>query len=142
MGIGRGSGENKAVQAAQQAVSSPLLETTIGGATGILINITGGEDLTILEVNQAAEIIAEAADPDAEIIFGTAVNPDLKEQILITVIATGFNREREQERVSIRRQGVVQQAQQPPRQESLKMVGMTQPQEEDLDIPSFLRKKR
>jgi len=141
MGIGRGTGENRAVQAAQQAISSPLLETTIGGATGVLINITGGEDLTILEVNQAAEIIAEAADQDAEIIFGTAINPEMKEEIKITVIATGFNREREQEKV---RPNVTRSASHSPavpRSDSLKVVGAP-PVEDDLDIPSFLRKKR
>jgi len=142
MGIGRGTGENRAVQAAQQAISSPLLETTIGGATGVLINITGGEDLTILEVNQAAEIIAEAADQDAEIIFGTAINPDMKEEIKITVIATGFNREREnQEKI----RPPIRQTVAPPSSrtgDNFKVVSPPPAPEDDLDIPSFLRKKR
>jgi len=142
MGIGRGQGENRAVQAAQQAISSPLLETTIGGATGVLINITGGEDLTILEVNQAAEIIAEAADQDAEIIFGTAINPEMKEEIKITVIATGFNREREsQEKI----RPPMRQAPAAPAQrtgDNFKVVSPPPAPEDDLDIPSFLRKKR
>ncbi len=145
MGIGRGTGENRAVQAAQQAISSPLLETTIGGATGVLINITGGEDLTILEVNQAAEIIAEAADQDAEIIFGTAINPEMKEEIKITVIATGFNREREETKrppqVHAPARNVYNQG--PRTADNMKVAGPpSAPADDDLDIPSFLRKKR
>jgi cell division protein FtsZ len=107
----------------------------------VLINITGGEDLTILEVNQAAEIIAEAADQDAEIIFGTAINPEMKEEIKITVIATGFNREREQEKVRPNVSRSPSHASTAPRSDSLKVVGAP-PVEDDLDIPSFLRKKR
>ena len=91
MGIGIGSGENKAQLAAKAAVSSPLLEISMDGARGVLYNITGGNDLTMSEVNEAAKIISEAADPDANIIFGTAIDESLKDQIKITLIATGFD---------------------------------------------------
>lgn len=90
MGIGKASGEGRAVEAAKQAISSPLLETTINGATGVLLNITGGPNLTLFEVNEAADKVKEAADADAEIIFGAVINEDLGDDIIITVIATGF----------------------------------------------------
>ena len=90
MGIGRGSGENRAVEAAKQAIQSPLLETTIDGATGILLNITGGESLGLFEVNEAAELVAQAAHPDANIIFGAVIDENLEDEVRITVIATGF----------------------------------------------------
>jgi len=92
MGIGRGSGENKAEEAAKQAISSPLLETTIDGAKGVLLNITGGPDLSLQEVNLAAELIQASADPDANIIFGAVIDDNLKDEIIITVIATGFSK--------------------------------------------------
>lgn len=91
MGIGRASGENRAVQAAQQAVESPLLEVSIDGARGILFNIIGGDDMSMHEINAAAETITGAADPDANIIFGATINPDLQGEIIITVVATGFD---------------------------------------------------
>ncbi len=91
MGIGRASGENRAVQAAQQAIESPLLEVSIDGARGILFNVIGGNDIAMHEINAAAEIITAAADPDANIIFGATINPDLDGEIIITVVATGFD---------------------------------------------------
>ncbi|HEY5561175.1 MAG TPA: cell division protein FtsZ [Clostridiaceae bacterium] len=90
MGIGKGTGDNRAQDAARQAISSPLLETSIIGATGVLLSITGGADLGLLEVNEAAEIVQQAADPEANIIFGAVIDESLKEEIRITVIATGF----------------------------------------------------
>ncbi len=90
MGVGIGSGEERAAMAARQAISSPLLEVTIDGAKGILFNITGGADLTMSEVDLAARIISEAADKDANIIFGAAVDQEVSDKIKITVIATGF----------------------------------------------------
>jgi cell division protein FtsZ len=90
MGIGIGSGENRAVEAAQAAIQSPLLETSIDGATGVLLNLTGGPGLGILEANAAAEIIARAADPEANIIFGSVIDERFGEDVRITVIATGF----------------------------------------------------
>lgn len=92
MGVGRASGENRAVEAAKKAIQSPLLETTINGSTGVLLNITGGSDLTLFEVNEAADQVKQAADPDANIIFGAVINEDLKDELVITVIATGFDK--------------------------------------------------
>lgn len=91
MGIGRSSGENRAVQAAQQAVESPLLEVSIDGARGILFNIIGGNDMSMHEINTAAETITAAADQDANIIFGATIDPDLEGEIIVTVVATGFD---------------------------------------------------
>ena len=91
MGIGRASGENRAVQAAQQAIESPLLEVSIDGARGILFNVIGGNDLSMHEINTAAEAITTAADPDANIIFGATISPDVEGEIIITVVATGFD---------------------------------------------------
>ncbi len=91
MGIGRASGENRAVEAAQQAIESPLLEVSIDGARGILFNVIGGNDMTMHEINTAAEAITTAADPDANIIFGATIDPELQGEIIITVVATGFD---------------------------------------------------
>ncbi len=91
MGIGRANGENRAVLAAQQAIESPLLEVSIDGARGILFNVIGGNDLSMHEINAAAEAITTAADPDANIIFGATINPDLDGEVIITVVATGFD---------------------------------------------------
>ena len=92
MGIGYGDGENKMVQAAKNAISSPMLETTIDGARAVLINITGGADISIIEINEAANLIMEAADPDANIIFGAGIDESMGDQVRITVIATGFEK--------------------------------------------------
>ncbi len=91
MGIGRASGEHRALQAAQQAIESPLLEVSIDGARGILFNVIGGNDMSMHEINSAAEAITAAADPDANIIFGATINPELEGEIIITVVATGFD---------------------------------------------------
>jgi cell division protein FtsZ len=90
MGVGKASGEKRAEDAVKMAISSPLLETTIDGARGVLINVTGGADLGLFEINNAAMMVTEAADPNANIIFGATVDPDMKDEISITVIATGF----------------------------------------------------
>lgn len=91
MGIGVGTGDNRASDAATMAINSPLLERSIDGAKGIIINITGNEDLGLFEINEASQIITEAADPDANIIWGTSVDPTLDaDTVKITVIATGF----------------------------------------------------
>lgn len=92
MGVGRATGEKRAEEAVKAAISSPLLETTIDGARGVLINVTGGSDLGLFEINNAAMMVTEAADPNANIIFGAAVDPDMKDEISITVIATGFEK--------------------------------------------------
>lgn len=91
MGIGRASGDDRAQQAAQQAIESPLLEVSIDGARGILFNVIGGSDMSMHEINQAAEQITSAADPEANIIFGATINPDIQGEIIITVVATGFD---------------------------------------------------
>src|SRR5216117_2689884 len=97
MGIGRASGENRAIEAARMAIASPLLEVNITGAQGILFNITGSSNLSLFEVNEAAEEIRAAADPEANIIFGTSFNERLGEEVMITVIATGFDGSRRRE---------------------------------------------
>jgi len=91
MGIGRANGENRAIEAAKQAIESPLLEISIDGARGILFNVIGGNDLSMHEINAAAETITSAADPDANIIFGATINPELEGEVIITVVATGFD---------------------------------------------------
>jgi cell division protein FtsZ len=92
MGMGRARGEHRAVEAAQRAIASPLLEDgSIQGARGVLINITGGPNLSLHEVTEASSIVQEAADPDANIIFGSVINDQLEEDVLVTVIATGFD---------------------------------------------------
>jgi cell division protein FtsZ len=91
MGIGRASGDNRALQAAQQSIESPLLEVSIDGARGILFNVIGGHDLSMHEINSAAETITAAADPDANIIFGATISPDLEGEVIVTVVATGFD---------------------------------------------------
>jgi cell division protein FtsZ len=93
MGIGVAGGENRAVEAARAAVSSPLLEASVEGARGILLNITGGSDLGLFEINEAAEIISSAADADCNIIFGAVIDPSLGDEVRVTVIATGFDRD-------------------------------------------------
>ena len=94
LGIGMGQGEKRAIDAAEQAVSSPLLETTLEGAKAILLSITGGRDLSLWEVNEAAQAVAEAAHPDANIIFGAMIDDKLEEQVWVTVVATGYGDER------------------------------------------------
>lgn len=93
MGIGRASGENKTETAAKAAIHSPLLDTSIDGAKGVLINISGGSNLGLLEANEAANLIRESVDPEAEIIFGTTINDELGDDVIVTVIATGFGSE-------------------------------------------------
>lgn len=90
MGIGRASGDNRAVEAAQQAVDSPLLEVSIDGARGVLFNVIGGDDMSMHEINTVAETITASADKDANIIFGATINPDLEGELIVTVVATGF----------------------------------------------------
>jgi cell division protein FtsZ len=130
MGIGYGTGENRAVEAAKAAIDSPLLELSIDGAKGVLFNVTGGNDLSMYEVDEAARIITEAADPEAEIIFGAVVNDSYTGEIKITVIATGF-----------------EQAPLPRTQAYRPHVSMNVDQmpvkatDNELDIPAFIRKK-
>jgi len=128
MGIGQASGENRAADAARKAISSPLLETSIEGAQGVLLNITGGQNLTLFEVNEASEIIAEAADPEANIIFGAVIDESLKEEVRVTVIATGFD----QQKVSSPKMANSNES----------IIRPVAAAAEDLDIPEFLRRRR
>lgn len=130
MGIGRASGENRAVDAAKQAIQSPLLETTIVGAKGVLLNITGGDGLGLFEVNEAAEIITQAADPDANIIFGAVINEELNDEIVITVIATGFEKDKAKGKQT---ESLFSEA---------KQEACAEQETEELDIPVFLRRKK
>lgn len=122
MGIGVARGDNRAAEAAKTAVSSPLLETSIAGAKGILLNVTGSSDLGLFEINEAASIITEAADPDANIIFGAVIDDKQGDEIRITVIATGFRQKKQ-------RLGL----------EELELKSLVDG--EELEIPSFLWKK-
>jgi cell division protein FtsZ len=139
MGIGRASGSNRAIEAAEQAISSPLLEETITGATGVILNVTGGENLTLHEVHDAADVIYNAVDPEANILFGSVVDPRMKDEIMITVIATGFNRNTENRPVS--------RPQTTERQDgiSIRSVDVSEASERSsgddpsLDVPAFLR---
>ena len=90
MGIGRGSGESRAMEAAKQAINSPLLELSINGAKGVLFNVTGGTDLGMYEIDEAAKVITNAVDPEANIIFGAVIDPRITGEVTVTVIATGF----------------------------------------------------
>ena len=134
MGIGVAGGENRAVEAAKAAISSPLLEASVEGAMGILLNITGGSDLGLFEVNEAAEIISSAADADCNIIFGAVVDPALGDEVRVTVIATGFDGPRAPER----RPADIAKAQAPD-------IFGAEPKptfdvsDDVLDIPSFLK---
>ena len=137
MGIGRASGENKAEEAARQAISSPLLETSIEGARGVLLNITGGPDLGLQEVNLAAELIQSSADPDATIIFGAVIDDNLKDEIIITVIATGFDKAADK-----KRPGFVFGADKKPMQpEPSKPTIIVDDDVEGPEIPTFLKRK-
>ncbi len=143
MGAGRASGENRAIEATQQAISSPLLEeATIQGAKGVLINITGGPDLTLYEVNIASTIIREAADEDANIIFGAVIDENMRDDMKITVIATGFG----EEAVAIASAAsVTTMPAPPPRFVQRPSDDLPRPmmgaRAEDLDVPTFIRKK-
>jgi cell division protein FtsZ len=141
MGAGRASGEHRAMEATQQAISSPLLEeATIEGAKGVLINITGGPDLTLYEVNEASSIIREAADEDANIIFGAVIDETLRDEMKITVIATGFDRESADVGTDAAR---AMMPGSPPRYTRTPGDDVTRPtvNTEDLEIPTFIRKK-
>ncbi|GAA0683736.1 MULTISPECIES: cell division protein FtsZ [Clostridium] len=148
MGVGMGTGDNRAQDAAKQAISSPLLETSIVGATGVLLNVTGGCDLGLLEINEAAEIVQEAADPDANIIFGAVIDENLKDEIRITVIATGFENEKEAMdpiRTTYATKQEEKPAYQTPVQHELiheEAAATREFNDNDLEIPAFLRKQR
>ncbi|GLC32846.1 cell division protein FtsZ [Clostridium omnivorum] len=133
MGTGLGKGDNRAQDAAKQAISSPLLETSIIGATGVLLNITGGPDFSLIEMNEAAEIVQNAADPDANIIVGAVIDENLKDEIRITVIATGF----EELKKEIPGSKAV-----PGKEEAALTLEKEEYLESDIEIPAFLRRKK
>lgn len=157
MGVGRASGETRAVEAAKQAVHSPLLETSIDGAKGVLLNITAGMDLSLFEVNEASELIREAVDSSANIIFGASFDETMKDELKITVIATGFDAENRSSRIE--RQGtsirnnvgefsvnkVMPKEIEPEVEAEVEKKVLVKKEEintDDLDIPTFLRMGR
>ncbi len=143
MGTGRASGENKAEDAAKEAIQSPLLETSIEGARGVIINITGGEDLGLQEVNTAAELIQRSVDPEANIIFGTVIDPEMQDEIKITVIATGFDEPDEMKSPIL--DSIGKNSTSKPWEKKVSSIPSNQDlgaSQNDLDIPSFLRKNK
>jgi cell division protein FtsZ len=157
MGAGRANGERRALEATQQAISSPLLEeATIQGAKGVLVNVTGGSDLTLFEVNEALSVISDAADPEANIIFGAVIDDSMRNEMKITVIATGFDKEYAETGAASPVQNVnavANQAQNAPitpgrpfaapraGDEMPSRANYGQTRAEDLDVPTFIRKK-
>ena len=140
MGVGRASGENRAEDAAKEAIQSPLLETSIEGAKGVIINITGGEDLGLHEVNTAAELVQRSVDPEANIIFGTVTDNSMSDEIKITVIATGFDKP-EPSISSIGVDNIVSKTWE-KKINSIPSSSETSSSSNDLDIPAFLRKNK
>ena len=140
MGIGRASGENRAEDAAKQAVQSPLLETSIEGARGVIINITGGSNLGLHEVNTAAELIQRNVDPEANIIFGAVIDESLDEDIVITVIATGFEKEEGPLSNTLAVGDIIDRAWDKKLNSIPTPTDSSNPQE-NLEIPTFLRRK-
>lgn len=132
MGIGSSTGDNRATEAAKQAIKSPLLETSIDGAKSVLLNITGGPDLGIFEVNEAADLIRQAVDSEANIIFGAGIDETYGDEIKITVIATGFDLDKEVNKNPINKKESSEQTKDEP------LLGEPM---EDLDIPIFLRRR-
>ncbi len=139
MGIGSGTGENRAAEAAKAAIASPLLEESIDGATGILLNITGGRDLGLFEVNEAAEIVQQAADRDANIIFGAVIDESHGDDVRVTVIGTGFDHRPGGRAVRNAREG----RNPPPRDRgpriSERQRSSLEISDDDIDVPPFLR---
>jgi len=166
MGVGHATGENRSIEAAKSAISSPLLELAIDGAKGILFNVVGGNDITMYEVSEAAKVITESVDPDAKIIFGAVIDENLKDEIKITVVATGFDPNstfQEKPRVTHSVTPVTKQyfqaepekeekqpgpsmptptEEEPPAQQvPQEIVEDTDSDDEDLEIPAFIRRK-
>ncbi|MBR4014963.1 MAG: cell division protein FtsZ [Anaerotignum sp.] len=148
MGIGHASGENKAEVAAKMAIQSPLLETTIEGAKSVLINFSGDMNLGLMETEEAADLIRESIDPEAEIIFGTTINEDLEDQVVVTVIATGLEGEmpvQEQRRVrpdATRTEDVVKQAEDGEETRPTRRFTELDDFESEIKIPDFLTRKK
>ncbi len=148
MGIGVATGENRAAEAAKKAISSPLLETSIDGAQGVLMNITGGTNLSLYEVQEAADIVASASDQEVNMIFGSVINENLKDEIVVTVIATGFNEVEISTQKPLSRPSFNTAKQVPGKREIKREEPVqeqaprgNQSQEDALDIPTFLRNR-
>ena len=140
MGVGRTTGENRAEEAAKEAILSPLLETEINGATGVLLNITAGDDLSLFEVDKAATIAREACDEDANVIFGATIDESMGDEIQITVIATGFLPAEESEELKAIKEGA--QSQQRAQKQPNRNVQPARNDSKDLfTIPTFLNKE-
>ncbi|VAX14730.1 Cell division protein FtsZ [hydrothermal vent metagenome] len=138
MGTGVGTGENRAVEAADNAINSPLLEdSSIAGAKGILINVTGGEDLSLHEIDEAASLITDSADPDAQIIFGAVINKSLNDTVSVTVIATGFRSAQEVKRADDFRMN--EESMNPERRDKLKGIinNRLRDHDQSMDMPVF-----
>jgi len=132
MGIGKADGDNRATDAAKLAIASPLLEASIDGARGVLLNITGGMDLGIHEANEAARVIQEVADPDANIILGAVIDEELESEVKVTVIATGFDSGSPKKEIKTNNDEEMPE-------EDFEMESFSG---DDLDIPAFLRNKK
>ncbi|EAF6935107.1 cell division protein FtsZ [Listeria monocytogenes] len=162
MGIGIATGENRAAEAAKKAISSPLLETSVDGAKGVLMNITGGSNLSLYEVQEAAEIVSSASDEDVNMIFGSVINDELKDELIVTVIATGFDEEKQAQQqaqanrrpnqsIQVNRPNYAVQdeqqndyAQNAPQQANAPVhEQQTEPQQNssDVDVPAFIRNR-
>ena len=150
IGIGIGMGEDRALEAAKQAVSSPLLETSIEGATDAIINITGGVNLTLFEAEQAAEVVRSAANTDINTIFGSVINENLSDEVIVTVIATGFDKHKKQAVDPIYNNNANQNRRaMPPREDPYYKTEILNTDDEpsvsttdvDIDMPSFLRER-
>lgn len=146
MGIGVGSGENRASDAAKKAIMSPLLETSIDGARGVLLNITGGSNLSLYEVNEAADIVASASDQEVNMIFGAVINENLKDDIIVTVIATGFEESAQKAANLEKRQGnpvtARPQVAAAKEEERVEVRPFQNFNANNLDVPTFLRNRR
>jgi cell division protein FtsZ len=139
MGIGTAAGENRCADAARAAISSPLLEESVDGATGILLNITGGKDLGLFEVHDAAEIIQNEADPNANIIFGAVIDESMSDDVRVTVIGTGFDhRPGRSTRRESRESRATARPDRGPRI-SDRQRSTLEISDEDIDVPPFLR---
>jgi cell division protein FtsZ len=136
MGIGVASGENRAAEAARTAVSSPLLEQSIDGATGILLNVTGPSEVGLFEVNEAAEVVTGAADQNANVIFGAVIDDSLKDEVRVTVIATGFGAQRRRRRIEAPAAAIAGNGEEPRERERERGRERS---DVELEIPSFLR---
>lgn len=163
MGIGRASGDDRAAQAAQQAIESPLIEVSIDGAKGVLFNVTGGYDMSMSEIQEAAEIITSAVSPDANIIFGATLKPELEDELIITVIATGFDSAYFHEQASQMEAEEKAKSEEVMTEEAVKAINMdldqseaaaafaeetthdiwnTPTEDDDSDTPAFLRRRK